>query len=179
MDRFEHSVQTRLRAEGQATEATARLRERVHHGLVPTSEPSPRRQWGTVALATAAVVTTLLVGSSVGRILSDGSRASDHPSTSPSTPAATTRTNDELAAATAQLLAASRAGDVPQITFVRNALDRRGLIVAVSQDTIDRFGTTQLEETFSQLVRIPTTIDVAEPPNDLLPILPNDSPSPS
>lgn len=177
VDRFENSVQLRLRAEAQGAPSPDVLRNRVLSRLQEPARRRPSRLHGFVpVLAAFAVLAVLGTGLVFSRLLDDSISDNGAPpatqASSGQPPAASGA--DELTAATEQLLAASRAGDVPQITFVRNESDLSGLVVAVPQETLDQYGAVRLEETFRHVAHVPTTIEVAELPNDGLPIPPSD-----
>jgi hypothetical protein len=179
VDNFEHSVQVKLRAEAQRVSFSDTQRSRVIDGL--RENRCPRRIGrATVALTSVGVVAILAVGVMLGHLVSDSdSGTNQSPASGPSTQdvSPTNYGDAELSAVTERLLAASRSGDVPTITFVRDEPDRSGLIVAVSRDILDKYGEGRLAELFGQAAGLPVTIDVAEEPNDGLPIRPPDDSS--
>lgn len=192
MDALEDSVRSRLNAEAQSASTVADLRTRV---LSAIDSPAPSRSrlgtgliCGLAATTVAAIVTGGLVlthrteSSPVADRQSvtsprDSQRPENSPhSTAGQAKASTIYTAEELAAATERLLAASRAGQVPEISFVRNEPDLSGLVVAVPQETIEEYGLSALRALYIEAGHVDVNaIESVELPKNGLPTLPTES----
>lgn len=189
MDEIEQRVRLKLYTEARSAISADQLRSRILGRLEAPTARRSRHHSGLVPGLAALAVTASVAGGMVlahnsgsspttARLSSAGTHQSPqgHATTPPSqgqvNPSAL-YTPEQLTAATEQLLAASRSGAVPQISFVRNESDLSGLVVAVPEATIRQYGASRLKEIFTQVDQVETTsIQAAELPRNGLPLQP-------